>query len=82
MNRSGHSGKRKPSKRVTNARNEMRTAHFLHEFDEDEDDWQKEKKFNSHRDHSSIFYSRSHNGSKTKLKRRNHYKIHQDDFYN
>jgi hypothetical protein len=39
-------GKKLPSKRVIRARNEMRIAHLLHEFFDDDHDWSKEKKLN------------------------------------
>jgi hypothetical protein len=75
---SGQSGKRRPSKRVVNARRLMRSSHLLHEFDEDDHDWNKERKHNIHRSQSSA--SKTHDYRVTKLKNREAYKTHQDEY--
>jgi hypothetical protein len=59
-------GKRLPSKRVIRARNEMRIAHLLHEFFEDDYDWSKEMKLNLPRTTTSQLSKKS----KSKLSNR------------
>ncbi len=77
MDSRGQKGKRRPSKRVITARKEMRSAHLLHEFDEDDQDWKKERKHNIHRSQSA---SKAHDYRVTKLKNREAYKTHQDEY--
>jgi hypothetical protein len=72
------SGKRRPSKRVITARKEMRSAHLLHEFDEDDNDWKKERKHNIHHSHSSP--SKGHDYRLTKLKNREAYKSQRHEY--
>ncbi|WLR57428.1 hypothetical protein LC048_11565 [Mesobacillus subterraneus] len=78
MDTKGQSGKRRPSKRVITAKKEMRTAHFLHEFDEDDNDWKKERKHNIPNSHSSS--SKAHDYRLTKLKNREAYKPQRDEY--
>jgi hypothetical protein len=78
MDKRIHSGKRRPSKRVITARKEMRSAHFLHEFDEDDHDWKKERKHNIHHSHSSA--SKGHDYRLTKLKNREAYRAQRDEY--
>ena len=77
MDPRGQPGKRHPSKRVVTARRLMRYAHLLHEFDEDDHDWKKGRKHNIHRSPSA---SKAHDYRLTKLKNREAYKTHQDEY--
>ena len=76
MQARGQSGKKRPSKRIITAKKEMRSAHLLHEFDEDDHDWKKERKHNVH--HPSGL--KAHDYRLTKLKNREAYKAHQDEY--
>jgi hypothetical protein len=78
MDSRGQSGKKRPSKRVITARKEMRSSHLLHEFDEDDHDWKKERKHNIHHSHSSTLKGHDHRLSK--LKNRQAYKAQQDEY--
>ena len=78
MDKRVQSGKRRPSKRVITARKEMRSAHILHEFDEDDHDWKKERKHNVHHSHSSA--SKGHDYRFKKLKNREAYRSQQDEY--
>jgi hypothetical protein len=78
MDTKGQSGKSRPSKRVITARKEMRSAHLLHEYDEDDHDWAKERKHNIHHSHSSA--SKAHGHRLTKLKNREAYRNQQDEY--
>ncbi|NKE03881.1 MULTISPECIES: hypothetical protein [Mesobacillus] len=77
MGSRGQSGKKRPSKRVITARKEMRSAHLLHEFDEDDHDWKKERKHNTH---ASTIKRHEHNHRLTKFKNRQAYKAQQDEY--
>ncbi|MFT9596428.1 hypothetical protein [Mesobacillus sp.] len=74
----GQSGKRRPSKRMIAARREMRSSHFLHEYDEDDHDWKKERKHNIHHSHTSAL--KVHDYRVTKLKKREAYRTQQDEY--
>ncbi|MGV2941399.1 hypothetical protein AB5I83_17485 [Mesobacillus sp. LC4] len=76
----GQSGKKRPSKRVITARKEMRSAHLLHEFDEDDHDWKKERKHSIHHSHSSTVHGHDHKHRLSKLKNRQAYKAQQDEY--
>ncbi|WP_226675153.1 hypothetical protein [Mesobacillus jeotgali] len=78
MDKRVQSGKRRPSKRVITARKEMRSAHLLHEYDEDDHDWAKERKQNIHHSHSSV--SKGHNYKLSKLKNRDAYRGQRDEY--
>ncbi|WP_079508697.1 hypothetical protein [Mesobacillus jeotgali] len=80
LNRSGHSGKRGPSKRVTTVKNEMRSSHFIHEYDQDDHDWQKERKLKVYRSHSSLSQFPNNKTNNLKQKRRQACKSHHEDF--
>ncbi|WNF24744.1 hypothetical protein [Mesobacillus jeotgali] len=75
----GQSGKKRPSKRVITAKKEMRSAHLLHEFDEDDHDWKKERKHNISHSHTSTLKGYNHNHRLTKLKNRQAYQA-QDEY--
>jgi hypothetical protein len=80
LNRSSHSGKRGPSKRVMTVKKEMRSAHFLHEYDLDDHDWQKEKRFKVYRFHTSLPHIPNNTASLAKQKRRQAYKTDHENF--
>lgn len=79
MDSKGQSRKKRPSKRVITARKEMRSSHLLHEFDEDDHDWKKERKHNIHASHPSTLKRQDHNHRLTKLKNRQGYNA-QDEY--
>ncbi|RSD28715.1 hypothetical protein [Mesobacillus subterraneus] len=63
------------SKRVITARNEMRSSHFLYEFEDDDHDWSKEKKLNSLNFPRGVSMNSSR---KSKLKKRLANNVHQE----
>lgn len=64
------SGKRQQSKRVITARREMRYSHLLHEYDEDDHNWAREKKQNVLNSHPSTLLAHNHGYKHAKLKNR------------
>jgi hypothetical protein len=81
FHRSGHSSKRRPSKRVVTAKNEIRAARLINEFDEDDHDWQRERKLKVvHHFHPKTTLERNNKVSQLKQKRRQMNKSHQEDF--
>ncbi|WP_226641437.1 hypothetical protein [Mesobacillus subterraneus] len=80
MGSRGQSGKKRPSKRVITARKEMRSAHLLHEFDEDDHDWKKERKQKIHHSQPTTVQCQDNYPRLTKLKNRQAYKAQQDEY--
>lgn len=80
MNSRGQSGKKRPSKRVITARKEMRSAHLLHEYDEDDHDWKKERKLKVHHSQPTTVRGHDHSNRLTKFKNRQSYKAQQDEY--
>ncbi|MBT2681189.1 hypothetical protein J7E38_19550 [Bacillus sp. ISL-35] len=80
FNRNGHSSKRRPSKRVLTAKNEIRAARLINEFDEDDHDWQRERKLKVHNLHPPTSQVRTNKVSQVKQKKRQVNKLNQEDF--
>ena len=78
MGSRGQSSKRHPSKRVITARKEMRTVHLLHEYDEDDHDWSRERKHNILNAHSPNLLAHNHGYKHAKLKNRRANKNNQE----
>ncbi|CAM3827268.1 hypothetical protein [Mesobacillus thioparans] len=74
------SGKRHPSKRVLAAKNEIRAARLINEHDEDDHDWQRERKLKSHHTHSKNTHVHRNKVSQVKKERRQINKLDHEDF--
>ncbi len=74
------SGKRHPSKRVLAAKNQIRAARLINEHDEDDHDWQKERKLKSHYTHATRTHAQTNKVSQVKQERRQFNKLNQEDF--